>query len=302
MLGDMRTHFQRVDAHCNLQDVTCGRTSGACPAQSQRRDVTVEEKIISNLVLKVLNNFIGVLVYTGTCVEIGVAFIQSHYIENVLDKFKYMEFGIAKTLLDVSFALRKNEGESDSQLEYVRVLRCLMFIMNCKRPDIACAISKLIRYTSNPNKTHWMAKEFWVEEKSLGNHPNRHVLLALQWNLNLSHWIKPVKKQNGSKISWKIFLIGPNLWHQYVYMHFDSQAAIGRVESMMYNGKSRHIRRRHNTVRELLSSGIITVDYVKSKDNVSDPLTKGLSREGVERISKGMSLRPRTSQHDGNST
>ncbi|PHT29908.1 hypothetical protein CQW23_30501 [Capsicum baccatum] len=51
---------------------------------------------------------------------------------------------------------------------------------------------------------------------------------------------------------------------------------------MMYNGKSHHIRRRHNTIRELLSSEIITVDYVKSNDNVSDPLTKGQSREGVE--------------------
>ncbi|KAF3636023.1 hypothetical protein FXO37_25685 [Capsicum annuum] len=84
-----------------------------------------------------------------------------------------------------------------------------------------------------------------------------------------------------------------------VYIHCDSQAAIGRAGSMMYNSKSRHIRRRHNTVRELLSSGIITVDYVKLKDNVSDPLTKGLSREGVERTSKGMGLKPRTSQHGG---
>ncbi|PHT58343.1 hypothetical protein CQW23_00706 [Capsicum baccatum] len=42
--------------------------------------------------------------------------------------------------------------------------------------------------------------------------------------------------------------------------------------------------------------GITTVDYVKSKDNVSEPLTKGLSR-GVKRTSKGMGLRPRTSQH-----
>ncbi|PHT98123.1 hypothetical protein BC332_32948 [Capsicum chinense] len=50
--------------------------------------------------------------------------------------------------------------------------------------------------------------------------------------------------------------------------------------------------------RELLSSGIITVNYVKLKDNMLDPLTKGLSREGVERTSKGMGLRPRTSQHD----
>ncbi|PHT36590.1 hypothetical protein CQW23_24290 [Capsicum baccatum] len=71
---------------------------------------------------------------------------------------------------------------------------------------------------------------------------------------------------------------------------------------MMYNGKSHHIRRRHNTVRELLSSGIITVDYVKSKDNVSDPLTKGLSRERVERTSKGMSLMPRISQYVGKMT
>ena len=29
----------------------------------------------------------------------------------------------------------------------------------------------------------------------------------------------------------------------------DSQSAIGRAQSYMYNGKSRHIRRRHNTVR-----------------------------------------------------
>ncbi|PHT65807.1 hypothetical protein T459_30232 [Capsicum annuum] len=84
-----------------------------------------------------------------------------------------------------------------------------------------------------------------------------------------------------------------------VCIYCDSQATIGRAGSMMYNGKSHHIRRRHNIVRELLSSGIITVDYVKSKDNVSDPLTKGLSREGVERTSKGMDLRPRSSQHGG---
>ncbi|KAF3638957.1 putative premnaspirodiene oxygenase-like [Capsicum annuum] len=44
----------------------------------------------------------------------GLALSQSHYIEKVLDKFKYMEFGIAKTPLDASFALRKNEGYSDA--------------------------------------------------------------------------------------------------------------------------------------------------------------------------------------------
>ncbi|PHT63004.1 hypothetical protein T459_33145 [Capsicum annuum] len=87
-----------------------------------------------------------------------------------------------------------------------------------------------------------------------------------------------------------------------VCIHCDSQATISRVGSMMYNSKSRHIRRRYNGVRELLYSGIIIIDYVNLKDNVSDSLTKRLSREGVEKTSKGMGLRPRTSQHGGNST
>ena len=86
-----------------------------------------------------------------------------------------------------------------------------------------------------------------------------------------------------------------------ICINCDSQAAIGRAGSVMYNGESRHIRRRHNTVRQLLSTGIITIDYVKSSDNVSDPLTKDQVREAVERSSKGMDLRLRTSQHDGKS-
>ena len=87
-----------------------------------------------------------------------------------------------------------------------------------------------------------------------------------------------------------------------ICIHCDSQTAIRRAGSIMYNGKSRHIRQRHNSVRQLLSSGIITIDYVKSKDNVSDPLTKGLNREGVEKSSTGIGLWPRTSHRDGNST
>ena len=60
----------------------------------------------------------------------------------------------------------------------------------------------------------------------------------------------------------------------------------------MYNDKSRHIGRRHNTIRQLLPTGVISIDYVKSKDNIADPLTKGLNRELVEKSSRGMGLKP----------
>ncbi|KAD4585942.1 hypothetical protein E3N88_23543 [Mikania micrantha] len=72
-----------------------------------------------------------------------------------------------------------------------------------------------------------------------------------------------------------------------ICIHCACQSAIGRAQSAMYNGKSWHIRRRHNTIRQLLS-----IDYVRSKDNIADPFTKGLSRELVHKSSREMGLKP----------
>ena len=76
-----------------------------------------------------------------------------------------------------------------------------------------------------------------------------------------------------------------------ICIHCDSQSAIGRAQNSMYNGKSRHIRRRHTTIKQQLSTGVISIDYVKSKDNIADPLTKGLKRELVGKSSNGMRLK-----------
>ena len=77
-----------------------------------------------------------------------------------------------------------------------------------------------------------------------------------------------------------------------IRIHYDSQSAIGREQNNMYNGKCRHIHRRHNTITQLFSTRVISVDTVKSKDNILDPLTKGLNGELVEKSSKGMRLKP----------
>ena len=79
-----------------------------------------------------------------------------------------------------------------------------------------------------------------------------------------------------------------------ICIHCDSKLAIGRAQSHMYNGKSRHICRRHNTVRHLLFNEIISIDFIKSKENITDLLTKGLSREQVNYSSRGMGLKPMT--------
>ena len=67
----------------------------------------------------------------------GLAFSQTHYIQKVLENFKYLNFKRAKTPIDVNLHPAKNNGESQSQLDYAKVLESLMCIMNCIRPDIA---------------------------------------------------------------------------------------------------------------------------------------------------------------------
>jgi hypothetical protein len=57
-------------------------------------------------------------------------------------------------------------------------------------------------------------------------------------------------------------------------------------------GKSRHFCRRHNIVIQLLSNDIISIDYIKSKDNITNSLTKGLSGEHVNCSLREIGLKP----------
>ena len=76
-----------------------------------------------------------------------------------------------------------------------------------------------------------------------------------------------------------------------ILIHCDSTAAIGRVKNRYYNGKSKLKRRKHIIVRSYLSSGIISVDYIKSNDNLADPFNKALAKDSVWNTSRGMGLK-----------
>jgi len=266
----------------------------------------------------------------------GLVLSQAHYVDKILDKFNKNDSSIARTPLDNSLHLSKNRGTGVSQVEYSRVIGCLMYLMSCTRPDISYAVSKLSSYTSNPSKEHWSALtrvlRYLRHTRDYGLYYTRYP--SVLEGYTDANWISDVKDSRctsgyvftlaGSAVSWKSskqtviarstmesefialdkcgeeaewlrhFLEDIPKWDKPVppiKIHCDSQSAIGRAQSTMYNGTSRHIRRRHNTIRQLLSTGIISIDYVKSKDNIADPLTKGLNREAVERLAKGMGLK-----------
>ncbi|KAH9725878.1 protein kinase domain-containing protein [Citrus sinensis] len=51
----------------------------------------------------------------------------------------------------------ENSGRVVAQLEYASAIGSLMYAMHCTRPDIAFAVCKMLRFTSNPSVEHWKA-------------------------------------------------------------------------------------------------------------------------------------------------
>jgi hypothetical protein len=64
-----------------------------------------------------------------------------------------------------------------------------------------------------------------------------------------------------------------------ISMNCDNQTVITKVTSSKDNMKSsRHVKRRLKSVRKLRNSGVISLDYVHTSENLADQFTKGLSR------------------------
>ncbi|GKA04243.1 hypothetical protein Tco_0677024 [Tanacetum coccineum] len=72
--------------------------------------------------------------------------LSSGYLLNQADKYVYNKLDESvSTPMDTSEKLMPNNGQAISQLEYSRVIGCLMYVMTFTSPDIAFALGKLSR-------------------------------------------------------------------------------------------------------------------------------------------------------------
>ncbi|KAF5771050.1 putative RNA-directed DNA polymerase [Helianthus annuus] len=71
----------------------------------------------------------------------------------------------------------------------------------------------------------------------------------------------------------------------------DSAATLAKAYSQVYNGKSRHLGVRHSMIRELITQGVISVEFVRTQQNLADHLTKELCRDLVHKAAVGMGLK-----------
>ncbi|GKC42181.1 zinc finger, CCHC-type containing protein [Tanacetum coccineum] len=89
------------------------------------------------------------------CVDLTKEFLSSRF--SIKDMEEANVILVSTSSLDTSKKLMPNNGRAVSQLEYSRMIGCLMYAMTCIRPDIAFVVGKLSRYTSNPSTQHWQA-------------------------------------------------------------------------------------------------------------------------------------------------
>ena len=61
------------------------------------------------------------------------------------------------TSYDPSSQLKKNREHSVAQIEYAKIIRSLMYLMNCTKLDIVYAVGRLSQYTQSSDHDHWTA-------------------------------------------------------------------------------------------------------------------------------------------------
>ncbi|GKB62216.1 zinc finger, CCHC-type containing protein, partial [Tanacetum coccineum] len=123
-----------------------------------------------------------------------------------LQKFYEVVLSNVSTHMDTSKKLMLNNGHVVSQLEYSRVIGCLLYAMNCTRPDIAFVVGKL---SSSTMESEFVAlatagkEDVWL----------RNLILKILW------WSKPITP---------------------ISIRCDSVVTLAKAYSQIYNGKSRH--------------------------------------------------------------
>ncbi|GKD96104.1 zinc finger, CCHC-type containing protein [Tanacetum coccineum] len=261
--------------------------------------------------------------------------------EFLLSRFSMKDMGEADVILvsipmDTSEKLMPNNGQAVSQLEYSRVIGCLMYAMTCTMPDIAFAMGKLSRYTSNPGTQHWQAIQrvlkylkkvtdyrlmytsypsvlegytdaSWINNTKDKFFTNIWVFLlgsgAISWASKKQTCITGSTIENefvvlaaaGKEAEYlKNLILEIPLWVKPmapISIHCDSAAILAKAYSQMYNGKSRNLGVRHSMIRELITNKVVSIEFVRSKQNLADHLTKGLARDLVIKFAEGMGLK-----------
>nr|GEW05827.1 zinc finger, CCHC-type [Tanacetum cinerariifolium] len=231
----------------------------------------------------------------------GLTITQSHYIEKILKKFNCegcrpvstpmeADMGEVDVILGIRIK-RENKGLTITQSHYIEKI---LKKFNCEgcRPEAIIRVFRYLKKTMNyglsyvgfPSVIEGYSDASWITNSE--DHTSTTGLVFL---------LGGALAAGGKEEQWLRNLIYEiPLWPKLIsliFIYFDSAATLAKAYSQIYNGKSRHLGVRHSMVRELIMNGVISVDYVRSQQNLADHLTKGLARDLMHKLAIGMGLK-----------
>nr|GEU84510.1 hypothetical protein [Tanacetum cinerariifolium] len=133
-----------------------------------------------------------------------IVITQPHYIEKILKKFNREDCSLVSTPMDPVEKLKPNTCKLVDQLEYSKAIGYLVYAMTSTRPDIAYAVGRLSRFTSNPRRHHYHEIiRASKKQTCISSSTTEYEFVALaatgkeaEWLRNLIHeiliWPKPI--------------------------------------------------------------------------------------------------------------
>ena len=129
--------------------------------ENETRIKEVKEMLASQFDIKdlgILTYFLGMSVIQDQR-ELTTWMGQPAYIKKLLEKYKMSDSKPVGTPVDPGSHLLKatEDEEALEQQLYQSLVGSLMYLSVCTRPDLAYAVNTLARFSSKPNRSHWIA-------------------------------------------------------------------------------------------------------------------------------------------------
>ncbi|CAI7909902.1 unnamed protein product [Closterium sp. NIES-54] len=229
-----------------------------------------------------------------------ITLTQSHMVHQVLQRFLFQYSSPQPTPLSTGHSL--SAPPSDESVEpsgpYSELVRCLMYLMTCTRPDLAYPLSLLARYMAPSTSGMWLvlggrgsvvltrhSDSSWADDQATQ-------LLSQGYTFSLGSGSVSWRSTRSSSVLGSSYRLGgaASFSSSSVRRQQGNACLVSRAETRAQETK--HIGLRYFLARELQQRGQQRLAYVVSWANTANVFTKALGSGDHQRFCTALGLVP----------
>ncbi|POM81300.1 Polyprotein [Phytophthora palmivora] len=161
--------------------------------------------------------------------------------------------------------------------------------MTCTRPDIPYVEAQLSRFLEKPSLQHWRAAIRILRYlKTTREH-------GIMYHMERSGGVQAHIPEDGLRSAplKQSILVACDAegYGQTATERYADLGAIALANNAGYNSRMKHVDINHHFTRETVERGTVKVDYVDTKHQLADLLTKGLSTKALKYLNNASGIK-----------